>query len=283
MEASSSEVRNLKALLCQISPFHKDKKKTIDRVRASLKMYSEKSKLDIVLFPEIAFPGYNFKNHEDALPHAVEVNQGLDFDFAREIATRLKAYVGFGYIEKAEEGLYNSAAVVDREGNLVVNYRKTHLYYNDRLWSKEGSGFKHFDLTTTENRKVRCSLAICMDINPKDFTSDAYEVADYVVGSQSDVLLFLTNWVDSEKEELTNADIAATYNYWIHRLKPLILSKRTTLFLAADRVGVEYDEFAKKNTIFYGSSCAMMFNPSKILKNLDIKNEGYLLVETYLP
>jgi hypothetical protein len=26
-----------------------------------------------------------------------------------------------------------------------------------------------------------------------------------------------------------------------------------------------------------------MFNPSKILKNLDIKNEGYLLIETHLP
>jgi hypothetical protein len=66
-------------------------------------------------------------------------------------------------------------------------------------------------------------------------------------------------------------------------LQPAVLSKKTVLFLAADRVGIEYDVFAKKQTMFYGSSCAIMFNPSKILKNLDIKNEGYLLIETHLP
>lgn len=30
--------------------------------------------------------------------------------------------------------------------------------------------------------------------------------------------------------------------------------------------------------MFYGSSCAIMFNPTKIIKNLDIENEGYLKV-----
>ena len=75
MEATNNNpVRNIKALLCQISPFPKDKKKTIDRVRISLNNYSSRSALDIVLFPEMAFSGYNFKNHEDALPYAVQVN-----------------------------------------------------------------------------------------------------------------------------------------------------------------------------------------------------------------
>lgn len=108
-------------------------------------------------------------------------------------------------------------------------------------------------------------------------------MADFLVKTKCDALVFLTNWVDSEKDDVTSTDIAATYNYWIHRLQPVVLSKKTFLFLAADRVGTEFDVFAKKNTIFYGSSCAIMFNPSKILKNLDIKNEGYLLIDTYLP
>jgi len=52
--------------------------------------------------------------------------------------------------------------------------------------------------------------------------------------------------VDSEKNEITSSDVAATYNYWIHRLQPILLNKKTFLFLAADRVGTEYDFFAKK-------------------------------------
>lgn len=52
--------RNLKALLCQISPFHKDKVKSIERVRVSMQMYSAKNELDIIIFPEMSFTGYNF-------------------------------------------------------------------------------------------------------------------------------------------------------------------------------------------------------------------------------
>jgi hypothetical protein len=78
-------------------------------------------------------------------------------------------------------------------------------------------------------------------------------------------------------------DVAATYNYWIHRLDPVLKNNKTFLFLAADRVGNERDYFAKKEIMFYGSSVAIMFNPTKFIKNLDIKNEGYLLIDTYLP
>jgi len=89
----------------------------------------------------MAFTGYNFANAADALPFSVKQNSGVDFEFARSIAVRLKAYVAFGYIEaveyKANEyTLYNSAAVIDREGNMIANYRKKHLYYNDKLWAK---------------------------------------------------------------------------------------------------------------------------------------------------
>jgi protein N-terminal amidase len=54
---------------------------------------------------------------------------------------RLKVYVAFGYIEAVEERaneftLYNSAAVINREGQMIANYRKKHLYYNDKLWAK---------------------------------------------------------------------------------------------------------------------------------------------------
>jgi len=69
---------------------------------------------------------------------------------------------------------------------------------------------------------------------------------------------------------ISNSDVAATFNYWIHRLQPVLLNKQTFLFLASDRVGKEYDFFAKKKITFYGSSCAIMFHPTKIIKNLDI-------------
>lgn len=77
---------------------------------------------------------------------AVPFGEGDEFEFARVLSLKLKAYVLFGYVEKViKEGktiLYNSAAMSDREGNFVFNTRKTHLYFADELWGEEGEGFK---------------------------------------------------------------------------------------------------------------------------------------------
>lgn len=121
-----------------------------------------------------------------------------------------------------------------------------------------------------------------MDIDPREFAPNQYVLADYVVSNKVDVLLFLTNWVDGEKDDITPSDITATYEYWINRLQPIKVSGKPVLFLAADRVGLQYDLIAKKKTMFYGSSCGISFNPLKILSNLDIKNEGYLIIDTFL-
>lgn len=80
MEGTQSQpVRNFKALLCQISPVLKQKKTTIDRVRISLQKYTPESQLDIILFPEMSFVGYNFATAEEALPFAVRQDEGIDF------------------------------------------------------------------------------------------------------------------------------------------------------------------------------------------------------------
>ena len=127
-----------------------------------------------------------------------------------------------------------------------------------------------------------------MDINPKDFTSGEWEWADFGAKEGVDVLLFLTNWVDSSAESVEDKDVLAMYNYWLHRLTPLLSvknqpPKKPILFLAADRVGTEYSYFDKKDTHFFGSSCAIMLNPCYVVQKLSKKDEGYLLVENNLP
>jgi predicted amidohydrolase len=72
---SQSEEENkktIKALLCQLSPFHKDKEKNVERMSISLEKYSKDDHIDIVCFPELAFVGFNFENQKDAEPYAVE-------------------------------------------------------------------------------------------------------------------------------------------------------------------------------------------------------------------
>ena len=90
----------------------------------------------------------------------------------------MNAYILYGYVEKEEKDgdivLYNSVAVVNRAGKLELNTRKTHMYYNDELWCKEGYGFKSLIIENLKGDKFKCVIGICMDINPKNFTSGKF-------------------------------------------------------------------------------------------------------------
>ena len=43
--------KTIKALLCQLSPFQKDKDKNVERMSISLEMYSKDDHIDLVCFP----------------------------------------------------------------------------------------------------------------------------------------------------------------------------------------------------------------------------------------
>ena len=92
--------------------------------------------------------------------------------------------------------------MIYRKGEPILNYRKTHLYYNDELWCKEGQGFKDLEIINTKGEKFRAVLGICMDINPKNFTSGLYEWVDFASEKKAELLLFLTNWVDSQADSV---------------------------------------------------------------------------------
>ena len=97
--------------------------------------------------------------------------------------------------------MYNSLLVVDWDGKCVHNYRKSHLFENDKLWcdnndNKVGS---YIDIYNSDNILLRMGLGICMDINPyefKDYTK--YELADYLYNNNCDGLILLCAWNDFE-------------------------------------------------------------------------------------
>lgn len=227
MEAAD---KPLKVLLCQLGPLFKRKQDNLQRIATSMARYSEKDGIDIVMFPELAFIGYNFKNPEHIIEEAEELSKGPSYQFCEALAKKLRSYVIFGYAEKKEtEGktlLYNSACLLDRQGHLVVNARKTHLYESDDLWAQEGDGFKTAVLTTLAGHQLKCTIGICMDINPYKWHSGKNELADFMVANGSEALLFISAWNDHEpnnpNEERSQIGLI---EYWLHRLRPLLSAK----------------------------------------------------------
>ena len=91
--------------------------------------------------------------------------------------------------------------------------------------------------------------------------------------------------MDSQAESVEDSAVLAMYNYWLHRLRPLITItsqnkiKDEVIFFAADRVGTEYSYYDKKDCQFFGSSCAIHINPPYVIQKLSKLDEGYLMVD----
>lgn len=94
---------------------------------------------------------------------------GISSLWARTIALKYDCTVIVGYPEKVDPRLrwptgpeyYNSAIVVNDDGETVANYRKTHLYMTDEKWALENpAGFYNGVLVGLG----RTAIGICMDL-----------------------------------------------------------------------------------------------------------------------
>lgn len=92
--------------------------------------------------------GYNFVSLQHISPFLEPSDSGITSVWARNTALKYNCIVTAGYPEKADvteswpadPEYYNSAIVVNGDGETVANYRKSFLYYTDETWALEGKG-----------------------------------------------------------------------------------------------------------------------------------------------
>ncbi len=70
------EHKHFKSLLVQNLPIYNQKTQNIKRMQVSLEKYSPKDGFDVVVFPEMSFTGYNFKDQKDASKLACYQGEG---------------------------------------------------------------------------------------------------------------------------------------------------------------------------------------------------------------
>jgi protein N-terminal amidase len=89
--------------------------------------------------------GYNFKSLNHIAPFLEPSGSGISSLWARTTALKYNCNVVVGYPEKVDVAeqwptspeYYNSAIMVNSEGETVVNYRKSFLYAVDETWALE--------------------------------------------------------------------------------------------------------------------------------------------------
>ncbi len=138
-----------------------DKRENLEKMVGHVRSAAEDKEVSLIIFPELATTGYECSEKYRDL--AEEFPSGESIKTMAEAAACNNVFIVFGFIEKAvkdgREVLYNSAALIDRNGMPLGRYRKSHLVEGPETKNFEkGTEYPVFD---TEIGKI--GIMICWD------------------------------------------------------------------------------------------------------------------------
>lgn len=210
---------------------------------------SAKNGAKIILLPEL-FEGLYFCKDMDKKYFllALPLIDNLLIKQFSDLAKELKVVLLVSYFEKSEDDYFNSLVVIDNDGKVMDNYRKTHIPdgagYEEKFYFKEGdTGFKVYD---TACGKI--GVGICWD---QWFCETARALA--LKGAE---IIFYPTAIGSEPEIKLDSK-----EHW-QRVQMGHAATNTVPVVVANRIGKEVGESCELT--FYGSSFITDYTGKKI-------------------
>lgn len=166
----------------------------------------------LVVFSEAMSNGYVFRDVEEAQAAATTI-PGPIIDPILTLASELKIWVALGLLERAPQGIYNTALLLSAAGKIEATYRKTFFIRSDKIWMQHGGA----SFNSIETPFGKFGLVICADMRiPEPARCTA------LAGAQ--VILNIANWGGPDQYEIHTPARAIENNCWI---------------VSADKVGSE--------------------------------------------
>ena len=204
---------------------------------------------NIILLPELFSSIYFCKDiNEKYFKWANPLKNNKLIEHFSTIALELKVVLLVSYFEKSDDDYFNSLVVIDIDGKIMDNYRKTHIPdgagYEEKFYFKAGdSGFKVYDTAF-----ARIGVGICWD---QWFCETARALS--LKGAE---IIFYPTAIGSEPE--INID---SKDHW-QRVQMGHAATNTVPVVVANRVGEEIGDSCTLN--FYGSSFITDYTGAKI-------------------
>ena len=129
---------------------------------------------DLIIFPELFLTGYNIGS---AAHELAEPADGSSSRKTAQIAGSADIAMLYGYSERFEAAVYNSALLIDRKGRVRTSYRKAHLFGSyEKAYFKRGN-----QLLLVELEGLNIGILICYDVEfPEAVRSLANAGADLI-------------------------------------------------------------------------------------------------------
>lgn len=136
---------------------HNDKDTKNERIKHTVALINDLDSPDLILLPELWGTGFfaydkYFENSEDLYGETVASLS----DIARAKCT----YIFTGsFIEQRKNGFYNTALLLDRGGDIAAQYRKIHLFGDEKKLLSAGE-----EISVAETELGIIGLSICYDL-----------------------------------------------------------------------------------------------------------------------
>lgn len=133
----------------------------LEKMKAKVQEVMEDREVSLIVFPELAVTGYECSEQYSEL--AEMFPEGHSIRAMMETAKKFSVFLAFGFIEKdikdGKEVIYNSVALIGKDGTPLGKYRKSHLVDGPETATFEkGTEYPVFD---TEIGKI--GIMICWD------------------------------------------------------------------------------------------------------------------------
>ncbi len=202
----------MKVTLAQTSPKFLDIKTNLEKAIQIIK----ENHSDIYIFPELFLSGYNIQSKEQLIRNSMKLNS-KEIKKLQEISKKKEIGICGGYAEIYKDNFYNSAFFIG-DGQILSNYRKTHLFNNEKdLFIPGNTGFEVF-----EYKKTKIGIMICYDwiypesartltkkgaqiiLHPSNLVLPYCQTAMYTRALENKVFIATVNRVGTEKDKNNN-------------------------------------------------------------------------------
>src|SRR5436190_16198183 len=148
-------MREITVATVQMKPELGNSENNLVKMSDFVSKIASQQKVDLIVFPELITSGYELGVRFTELGQRVP---GPAINLMAQRAADAGVYIAFGLVtkEKVESILYNSAALVGPEGELLGVYHKVHLRGEERMAFREG--FKIPVIDTGEIGKIGLML-----------------------------------------------------------------------------------------------------------------------------
>lgn len=154
--------KTVKIACCQMQSGLGTKDENIAKMISMLEEATAGGDVDLVIFPELAVTGYECSELYEEL--AEPFPEGESIRIFGEQARKHGVHIVFGFVEKAEKDgrdvIYNTAALIDDNGQPLGCYRKSHLVDGEETkYFEKGTEYNVFDTSIG-----RIGIMICWDM-----------------------------------------------------------------------------------------------------------------------